>query len=89
MHGCLEMAIVLQSPYKIDATAFVKEHGGARTQRQIFEAEANDYSPAWGDVSVWLPQHVFEERGMPIGDPVCMRGSAMGRGVVLQLGLVG
>ena len=27
------------------------------------------------DESIWLPQHVFEERGMPIGDPVCMSPS--------------
>ena len=35
-------------------------------------ADADDYSPAWGDVSAWVPLHVYDERGVPNGDPVCM-----------------
>ena len=52
-----------------DYSEFSRE---TRTLQEIFVAEADDYSPAWGDVSAWVPLHVYEERGVPDGDPVCM-----------------
>ena len=52
-----------------DYSVFSRE---TRTLQEIFEANAEDYSPAWGDVSAWIPLHVYDERGVPNGDPVCM-----------------
>ena len=35
-------------------------------------ADADNYSPAWGDVSAWVPLHVYDARDVPNGDRVCM-----------------
>ena len=48
-----------------DYIGFTRE---TRTRQEIFEADARDYAPAFGDVSAWAPPHVFEERGVPGGD---------------------
>eukprot|EP01048_Picozoa_sp_COSAG05_P001899 COSAG05_NODE_69_length_22151_cov_124.775258_17_plen_114_part_00 len=64
-----------------DYSGFSRE---TRTLQETFEADADDYSPAWGDVSAWVPLHVYDGRGVPSGDPVCMSPTAVVRALQLK-----
>ena len=53
-----------------DYSEFSRE---TRTLQDIFVAEPDDYSPAWGDVSAWVPLHVYGIRRAPTSSHVCER----------------